>query len=113
MARDRLATLPDRRHCSETLNNLGCLYFRAGEAKAAISCFQESLELQMAISEDSLYVGSKFSCHSSAMSVAIVRANLGFLAVASKDLSRARIAMESSLKVSGSLSQCLTGDYLI
>jgi tetratricopeptide (TPR) repeat protein len=98
LSRGKMATLPDRRQCAEILNNLACLCYTCGEPMEAFDLFSESLEIPLAVAEDSLYLGSKFSCHSSSLNSAMVRANLGFLSLISRDLSTARLALESAVK---------------
>lgn len=98
------SSLPDRRQMSELLNNLACLAFlTTGETVDAMNLFRESLEVQLAISEDSVYLGSKFSCQSSALNISVIRANLGFLSLVSRDFPTAKLALESASKSQGVL----------
>ncbi|GAX17557.1 hypothetical protein FisN_18Lh207 [Fistulifera solaris] len=98
LAREKTGSLPDRRQFAEILNNLACVnYFLNGYNEAYIA-FTQSLDIQLSLCDDALYLGSKFSSQSSAMNVAVVRANVGFLALVSRDIPTARMAFESSLK---------------
>jgi tetratricopeptide (TPR) repeat protein len=54
----------DYRQIAEILNNLGCLSYMGGKPGKAMRLFQESLQAQEIASDDSLYTGTKFSCHS-------------------------------------------------
>lgn len=106
-ARERTSTLPDRRQCAEILNNLACMNYILNDYKEAFAALSQSLDIQLSLSDDALYLGSKFSSQSSAMNVAVVRANVGFLALVARDIPTARIAFESSLKVRLNMMRCL------
>lgn len=67
----------------------------------------------LTISEDSLYLGSKFSCHASSLNIAVVRANLGFLSLVSRDLSTARLAFESAVKVRAAIISVLFLEIIV
>ena len=56
-------TIADYRQLAEILNNLGCLSYMSGQPEGAMR-FEESLEAQSLAAKNSLYAGSKFSCHS-------------------------------------------------
>jgi Flp pilus assembly protein TadD len=57
-------TVLDYRQVAEILNNLGCLSYMGGRPDKAARLFQESLQAQATAVDDSLYTGTKFSCHS-------------------------------------------------
>jgi len=61
--------------------------------------FRESLDVQLAVLNSTLYGGSKFSVHSTTLSVSITRGNIGFLALVLKDVSSGILALESALRV--------------
>jgi hypothetical protein len=114
LAREKTGSLPDRRQFAEVLNNLACVNYLMDEYSEAFVAFTQSLDIQLSLCDDALYLGSKFSSQSSAMNVAVVRANVGFLALVSRDIPTARMAFESSLKVSLELClrSCLSVPFL-
>jgi hypothetical protein len=84
----------------KVLNNLGCLSYMFGRIEMAISYLEESLDLQGRIAEQSLYIGSRFSCHNGTLNATITKGNLGLLALATGDPSMSITAFEASLRVS-------------
>jgi tetratricopeptide (TPR) repeat protein len=78
-ARKNPADLADHRQLGELLNNTACLCHQKGDAKRAMLLMKESLKTQKFVADHSLYVGSKFSCQSSALNVSITKANIAFL----------------------------------
>jgi Tfp pilus assembly protein PilF len=57
-------TVLDYSQLAEILNNLGCLSYMGGKPGKAMRLFQESLQAQAIASDNLLYTGTKFSCHS-------------------------------------------------
>jgi Tetratricopeptide repeat len=84
----------------QVLNNLGCLFYLRGSLDTAVTYFEESLDLQSRIAEQSLYVGSRFSCHNGTLNATITKGNLGLLALATGDPSMSITAFEAALRVS-------------
>jgi Tetratricopeptide repeat len=84
----------------QVLNNLGCLFYLRGSLDTAVTYFEESLDLQSRIAEQSLYVGSRFSCHNGSLNATITKGNLGLLALATGDPSMSITAFEAALRVS-------------
>lgn len=58
------------------------------------------MDLQSRIAEQSLYVGSRFSCHNGTLNATITKGNLGLLALATGDPSMGITAFEAALRVS-------------
>ena len=102
LARGNLETLPDRRLCAEILNNLACISYMCNFHTKPTALLRESLEMQLSVSDDSLYCGSKFSCHSSALNISVTKANIGFLALVSRDTPKAIPLLQSAFR-----EQCL------
>lgn len=84
----------------QVLNNIGCLWYLSGRVELAIAYFEESLDLQSRIAEQSLYVGSRYSCHNGTLNATITKGNLGLIALATGDSSMSITALEASLRVS-------------
>jgi len=61
--------------------------------------FLESIEVQSVASDFSLYAGSKFACHSGSLNMSITKANIGFLALAERDIPLSFSSLESAMKV--------------
>lgn len=92
--------ISDHRQLAEVLNNLGCLVYMQGEVEKANDLMEKSLDVQTYISEQSLYTGSKFSCHSSALNGSVTKANVGLIALVTKDASMSITALEVAFRVS-------------
>jgi hypothetical protein len=93
--------LSDHRQVAEILNNLGCLSYMGGEIERAMLFFKESLKVQTTASDHSMYIGSKFSCHSASLNLSITRANIGFLSLTYfRDANESVTIFESAVKVS-------------
>jgi hypothetical protein len=81
----------------EILNNLGCLAYMSGQPVAASSYYRDSMDIQFGALSDSLYIGNAMSGQSISLSISIVRANIGFIKLVTKDLPVAITALENAL----------------
>lgn len=98
LAGSKARTTNDYCQLGEILNNLGCLSYMSGQPTKAMKLFRESLDVQLAVLNSTLYGGSKFSAHSATLSISITRGNIGFLALVLKDVSSGILALESALR---------------
>ena len=98
-AREKLSRISDYRQLAEILNNLGCLFYVAGQREQAMKSFLESLEVHSEAAEFSLYAGSRFSCHSGSINMSVTKANIGFLALAERDIPLSISSLELAMKV--------------
>jgi Tfp pilus assembly protein PilF len=94
-----IATLADHYLLAEILNNLGCLSYVSGQPDKAMELLEESLRVQLFASDHSLYVGSKFSSHSSSLNVSITKANIGYISLVARDLSTCVASFEDAVRV--------------
>lgn len=99
LSREETVTLSDHRQLAEILNNLGCLSYLGGEIESAMLYFNEAVHIQNIVSEHSMYIGSKFACHSAQLNTSITKANIGFLSLVMSDISGSVSMFESALKV--------------
>jgi tetratricopeptide (TPR) repeat protein len=100
LSRDKCVNLSDHRQFAEILNNLGCLSYMSGEIGNALQLFRESIEVQTVGSENSLYLGSKFACHSASLNLSVSKANIGFIALATRNITVSVTELESAMQVS-------------
>ena len=99
LAGSKARTTNDYCQLGEILNNLGCLSYMCGQPTKAMKLFRESLDVQLAVLNSTLYGGSKYSAHSATLGISITRGNIGFLALVLKDVSSGILALESALRV--------------
>ena len=92
-------SLSCRRQLAEIINNIACLSYICDEPKHVLPLLQESLEIQMEISNHSLYIGSKFASQTSALNMTVTKANMGFLALVSRNIPQAVEFFEAAAKV--------------
>lgn len=108
LAKDSCSSLVDHCQLGEVLNNLGCLCFMCGEMVTASQLFSDSIGVFSAAADNSLYVGSKYSCHAVSLNISIVRGNIGLLALGSGNLSNSVQEFESAAKVSFAVTSART-----
>ena len=93
-------SLDDQVQMGEILNNLGCLAYMSGQPEAAHSYFRECMDVQFRALSDSLYERSAVIGQSISLNISIVKANIGFIRMVTKDLHVAVTAFENALMVS-------------
>jgi tetratricopeptide (TPR) repeat protein len=108
LSRKQTSTLADHRQLAEILNNLGCLAFITGDAEKARQHFGEALDLLSVASDNSIYVGSKFSSHTATLNSSIIKANVAFLLLSSRDAKQSIHLFEVASEV-----RCLASDFLM
>ena len=69
LAGSKARTTSDYCQLGEILNNLGCLSYMCGQPTKAMKLFRESLDVQLAVLNSTLYGGSKYSAHSATLSM--------------------------------------------
>ena len=99
LAGSEAKTSKDYFQLGEILNNLGCLSYMCGQPTKAMRLFRESLDVQLALLNSSLYGGGKYSTHSATLNASITRGNIGFLALVLKDVTNGIHELESALRV--------------
>lgn len=99
LTRENTKSLSDYRQLAEILNNLGCLSYMGGELEKAMLFFREAVKIQSIASENSLYIGSKFSSQAVSLNATITKANIGFLLLVLRDIAESVIMFESALHV--------------
>lgn len=100
LAGSKAKTSRDYCQLGEILNNLGCLSYMCGQPTKAMRLFRESLDVQLAVLNSSLYGGADHATHSATLNASITRGNIGFLALVLKDVPNGIHALESALRVS-------------
>ncbi len=98
-ARKNSQDLGDRMQMAEILNNLGCLAYMCGQPVAANSFFRQSLDVQFAVLSHSLYLSSAAVGQSISLNISILRANIGFVKLVTKEIPMAVSALENALMV--------------
>jgi len=98
LARGNKNTLADYRQLAGILNNLGCLAHMCGQTERAMELLEESLDAQNYAADKSLYAGSRFSCHTAALTLTITKANMGLIALLNQDVSLSIAAFEAAIK---------------
>ena len=88
LARKTISSLSDHHQLAEILNNLGCLAYQTGHSEQAMAYFHDSLQIQELATGHSLYIGSKFAFQVGTLNMSVIRANIGFLHLASEDTSQ-------------------------
>jgi len=100
LAGSKAQTTSDYCQLAEILNNLGCLSYMCGQPTKAMKLFRESLDVQLAVVNSTLYGGSRYATHTATLNISVTRGNIGFLALVLKDVSSGILALESALRVS-------------
>ena len=98
-ARKNSQDLGDRMQMAEILNNLGCLAYMCGQPVVANTFFRESLDVQFAVLSHSLYLSSAAVGQSITLNISIIRANIGFVKLVTKEIPVAVAALENALMV--------------
>ena len=98
-AREETTTLADHRQLAEILNNLGCLAYLGGKIDRATLYFRESLMIQNVVSEQSIYLGSKFCGLSATLNSSVTKANIAFLSLVLRNLEESVALFESAFRV--------------
>lgn len=98
LAGSKARTTNDYSQLGEILNNLGCLSYMCGQPTKAMKLFRESLDVQLAVLNSTLYGGSKYSSHTATLNLTVTRGNIGFLALVLRDVSSGILALEAALK---------------
>lgn len=96
-ARKNSQDLGDRMQMAEILNNLGCLAYMCGQPVVASTFFRESLDVQFAVLSHSLYLSSAAVGQSITLNISIIRANIGFVKLVTKEIPAAVAALENAL----------------
>jgi len=99
LSRGITKSLSDYRQLAEILNNLGCLSYMGGELEKAMLFLREANKIQAVASENSLYIGSKFSSQSVSLNVSISNGNIGFISLLLQDVAKSVTMLESAVRV--------------
>lgn len=99
LSRGMTKSLSDYRQLAEILNNLGCLSYMGGELEKAILFLKEANKIQSIASDNSLYIGSKFSSQSVSLNGSITNGNIGFISLLLQDVPGSVTMLESALRV--------------
>ena len=100
LSRTITKSLSDYRQLAEILNNLGCLSYLGGELEKAMVFLREANKIQMIASDNSLYIGSKFSSQSVALNTSVTHGNIGFISLLLQDVTESVTTLETAMRVS-------------
>jgi hypothetical protein len=99
LGKDNLDNLADLCQFAEILNNIACLAFMCGEMRTTAERLQQCRALLNVLAGNSLYIGSKYSCHTISLNKSICEANLALLAFGERDIPACVQGLESAMKV--------------
>ena len=99
LSRKITKSLSDYRQLAEILNNLGCLSYMGGELEKAMQFLREANTIQAIASENSLYIGSKFSSQSIALNASVTNGNIGFISLLLQEVTESVTTLESAMLV--------------
>ena len=109
LSRTITKSLSDYRQLAEILNNLGCLSYLGGELEKAMVFLREANKIQMIASDNSLYIGSKFSSQSVALNTSVTHGNIGFISLLLQDVTESVTTLETAMRVSLDIFRCTRG----
>lgn len=100
LSRKITKSLSDYRQLAEILNNLGCLSYMGGELEKAMVFLREANKIQTIASDNSLYIGSKFSSQSVALNTSVTNGNIGFISLLLQEVTESVTILETAMRVS-------------